>query len=54
MVGSGFSAKGHVAVDPVIHVSGNLIVYGVREGCRHFDDALAAEKPILELRGIEE
>lgn len=26
----------------------------VREGCRQFDDALAEEKPILELKEIEE
>ena len=54
MVVSGFSAKWHVAVGPAIHVSGNLIVYVAREGCRHFDDALAAEKPIPELKGIED
>lgn len=48
---SGFSVKQHLAVNQGIHDS--LPAYVVREGCRHFDDALAVERPILELKEIE-
>lgn len=54
VVVSGFSAKQHVAVNQGFHVEDSLTVYVVREGCRRFDDALAAERPFLELKEIEE